>query len=71
EERRTGAGRCPLSAGKVYTCNQCPENFSSQSFLVLHQRQHSRRHLILCPCCNRTFIWASDFLRHHRTHTGE
>ncbi|XP_019328956.1 PREDICTED: zinc finger protein 777 [Aptenodytes forsteri] len=64
--------RYPLSPGKMmYTCSECMENFSSQSFLVLHQRQHTNRHLILCPCCNRTFTWASDFVRHHRTHTGE
>lgn len=62
----------PLSPGKrMYTCNECMENFSSESFLILHQRRHTNRHCILCPCCNRTFTWASDFVRHHRTHTGE
>lgn len=62
----------PLPPGKVmYTCGECMENFSSQSFLLLHQRQHTRHHLILCPCCNRSFTWASDFVRHHRMHTGE
>ncbi|XP_072711081.1 zinc finger protein 783-like isoform X2 [Ciconia boyciana] len=60
----------PLSPGKMmYTCNECMENFSSQSFLILHQ--HTNHHLILCPCCNRSFTWASEFVRHHRTHTGE
>ncbi|NXS39869.1 ZN184 protein, partial [Balaeniceps rex] len=64
--------RYPLSPGKMmYTCNECMENFSSQSFLILHQRQHTNHHIILCPCCNRTFTWASDFVRHHQTHTGE
>lgn len=64
--------RYPLSPGKMmYTCNECMENFSSQSFLLLHQRRHTNHHLILCPCCNRSFTWASDFVRHHRTHTGE
>ncbi|NWI32872.1 ZN614 protein, partial [Sula dactylatra] len=64
--------RYPLSPGKMmYTCNECMENFSSQSFLILHQRQHTNDHLILCPCCNRSFTWASDFVRHHQTHTGE
>ncbi|KAF1625179.1 Zinc finger protein 7, partial [Eudyptes filholi] len=69
---KPGPNRYPLPPGKMmYTCNECMENFSSQSFLILHQRQHTNRHLILCPCCNRTFTWASDFVRHHRTHTGE
>ncbi|NXE16694.1 ZN583 protein, partial [Lophotis ruficrista] len=64
--------RCPLSPGKMmYTCNECMENFSSQSFLLLHQRRHAHRHPILCPCCDRTFTWVSDFVRHHWTHTGE
>ncbi|NXT47863.1 RBAK protein, partial [Pluvianellus socialis] len=61
-----------LSPGKVtYACNECTENFSSESLLVLHQRRHTDHHLILCPGCNRSFSWASDFVRHHRTHTGE
>ncbi|NWU92539.1 ZN569 protein, partial [Upupa epops] len=64
--------RFPLSPGKMmYTCNECMENFSSQSFLLLHQRRHASRHVILCPCCNRTFTWAKDFVRHHWTHTDE
>ncbi|NXX55024.1 ZN879 protein, partial [Scopus umbretta] len=69
---KPGPSRYPLSPGKMmYTCNECMENFSSQSFLILHQRRHTNRHLILCPCCNRSFTWASDFVRHHQTHTGE
>ncbi|NXW52838.1 ZN180 protein, partial [Nyctiprogne leucopyga] len=64
--------RYPLAPGKMmYTCNECMENFSSQSFLILHQRRHTNRHLILCPCCNRSFTWASDFVRHHWTHTDQ
>ncbi|KAM6032549.1 uncharacterized protein VSU04_017329 isoform 2-T2 [Chlamydotis macqueenii] len=64
--------RCPLSPGKMmYTCNECMENFSSQSFLILHQRRHAHRHPILCPCCDRTFTWVSDFVRHHGARTGE
>ncbi|NXY22341.1 ZN543 protein, partial [Atrichornis clamosus] len=66
-----GTSRCPLSPGKMmYTCNECLENFSSQSFLTLHQRRHSGHHLILCPCCNRSFTWVSDFVRQHWTHAG-
>ncbi|NXI99137.1 Z354C protein, partial [Psophia crepitans] len=64
--------RYPLSPGKMmYTCNECMGNFSSQSFLVLHQRRHTNQHLMLCPCCNRSFTCVSDFVRHHRPHTGE
>ncbi|NWV08670.1 ZN543 protein, partial [Ptilonorhynchus violaceus] len=66
-----GPPRCPLTPGKMmYTCNECLENFSSQSFLTLHQRRHSGHHLILCPCCNRSFTWVSDFVRQHWTHMG-
>ncbi|NXT27811.1 ZNF12 protein, partial [Syrrhaptes paradoxus] len=62
----------PLSPGEMmYTCNECMENFSSQSFLTLHQRRHTNHHLILCPCCNRSFSCASDFVRRHWSHTGE
>ncbi|XP_064504324.1 zinc finger protein 467-like isoform X2 [Pseudopipra pipra] len=63
--------RCPLSPGKMlYTCSECLENFSSQSFLTVHQRQHSGRHLILCPCCNWSFTCISDFVRQHWAHAG-
>ncbi|XP_027562695.1 zinc finger protein 628-like, partial [Neopelma chrysocephalum] len=63
--------RCPLSPGKMlYKCSECLENFSSQSFLTVHQRQHSGRHLILCPCCNWSFTCISDFVRQHWAHAG-
>ncbi|NXO08632.1 ZN543 protein, partial [Oriolus oriolus] len=66
-----GPARCSLSSGKMmYTCNECLENFSSQSFLTVHQRRHSGHHLILCPCCNRSFTWVSDFVRQHWAHMG-
>ncbi|NXX10878.1 ZN432 protein, partial [Podargus strigoides] len=69
---RSSPASCPLSPAKMmYTCNECMENFSSQSFLILHQRRHTSHHLILCPCCDRTFAWASDFVRHHQSYTGE
>ncbi|NXC40740.1 ZN264 protein, partial [Penelope pileata] len=62
----------PLSAQKVtYTCTECMENFSSQNFLVLHQRMHNdRHHFTLCPCCNRSFAWASEFVRQRQTDAG-
>ncbi|XP_054027266.1 zinc finger protein 777-like [Dryobates pubescens] len=64
-------GRCPRSPAKVmYSCSDCMENFSSQSFLILHQRRHTKHHGILCPCCNRSFPCASAFVRHHWSHTG-
>ncbi|NXB09205.1 ZN543 protein, partial [Cnemophilus loriae] len=66
-----GPARCSLSPGKMmYTCNECLETFSSQGFLTVHQRRHSGHHLILCPCCNRSFTWVSDFVRQHWMHVG-
>ncbi|XP_041878229.1 zinc finger protein 316-like isoform X2 [Corvus kubaryi] len=66
-----GPARCSLAPGKMmYTCNECMENFSSQGFLTVHQRRHSVHHLILCPCCNRSFTWVSDFVRQHWAHMG-
>ncbi|NXO92327.1 ZN543 protein, partial [Certhia brachydactyla] len=66
-----GSARCSLSSGKMmYTCNECLETFSNQVFLTVHQRRHSGHHLILCPCCNRSFTWVSDFVRQHWTHMG-
>ncbi|NWT97373.1 ZN583 protein, partial [Urocynchramus pylzowi] len=62
---------CSLSPGKMmYTCTECRETFSNQGFLTVHQRRHSGHHLILCPCCNRSFTWVSDFVRQHWTHMG-
>ncbi|XP_059727185.1 mucin-2-like isoform X1 [Haemorhous mexicanus] len=61
-----GPARCSLPPGKVmYTCTECRETFSNQVFLTVHQRRHSGHHLILCPCCNRSFTWVSDFVRQH------
>ncbi|NWW00673.1 ZNF10 protein, partial [Machaerirhynchus nigripectus] len=66
-----GPARCSLAPEKMmYKCNECLENFSSQGFLTVHQRRHSGHHLILCPCCNRSFTWVSDFVRQHWTHMG-
>ncbi|NWH91103.1 ZN543 protein, partial [Aegithalos caudatus] len=67
-----GPSRCSLSPGKVmYTCNECLETFSNQVFLTVHQRRHTgHHHLIMCPCCNRSFTWVSDFVRQHWTHMG-
>ncbi|NXK56314.1 ZN614 protein, partial [Chauna torquata] len=65
--------RYPLSPGKImYTCSECMENFSSQNFLMLHQRMHAEQHhFTLCPCCNRSFVWASEFVRHRQTDVGK
>ncbi|NXG99473.1 Z354C protein, partial [Loxia leucoptera] len=66
-----GPARCSLPPGKVmYTCTECPETFSNQIFLTVHQRRHTGHHLILCPCCNRSFTWVSDFVRQHWMHMG-
>ncbi|XP_021237846.1 zinc finger protein 777-like isoform X2 [Numida meleagris] len=64
--------RFPLSPQKImYTCTECMENFSSQNFLVLHQRTHAdQHHFTLCPCCNRSFAWASEFVRHRQSDAG-
>ncbi|XP_016161678.1 PREDICTED: zinc finger protein 777-like [Ficedula albicollis] len=63
--------QCSLSSGKMmYTCNECLETFSNQIFLTVHQRRHSGHHLILCPCCNRSFTWVTDFVRQHWKHMG-
>ncbi|KAM9573415.1 zinc finger protein 777-like [Guaruba guarouba] len=70
--RKQSSSRFPLPPGNVmYTCEECMENFSSQSFLILHQWQHSQQHIILCPCCNQSFTWASEFVRYHQPHIGE
>uniref|UniRef100_A0A674HGT1 Proteoglycan 4-like n=1 Tax=Taeniopygia guttata TaxID=59729 RepID=A0A674HGT1_TAEGU len=41
-----------------------------EGFLTVHQRRHSGHHLILCPCCNRSFTWVSDFVRQHWMYMG-
>ncbi|XP_030122757.3 uncharacterized protein [Taeniopygia guttata] len=66
-----GPTQCSLSSGKMmYTCTECRETFSNQGFLTVHQRRHSGHHLILCPCCNRSFTWVSDFVRQHWMYMG-
>uniref|UniRef100_A0A672TYY0 C2H2-type domain-containing protein n=1 Tax=Strigops habroptila TaxID=2489341 RepID=A0A672TYY0_STRHB len=69
---KPSTSRFPLSPGNVmYTCKECMESFSSQSFLILHQWQHSQHHLILCPSCGKSFNEKSNLNKHYRIHTGE
>ncbi|XP_042750513.1 zinc finger protein 282-like isoform X1 [Lagopus leucura] len=69
---KSNPSRFPLSPHKItYTCTECMENFSSQNFLALHQRTHAdRHHFTLCLCCNRSFVWASEFVHHSQSDAG-
>ncbi|KAK7098850.1 uncharacterized protein [Littorina saxatilis] len=57
---------------KLFSCSQCGEGFTLQSYLNRHMKY---RHLKLtrfpCSMCHKDFVRQADLIKHHRVHTGE
>ncbi|XP_048190522.1 zinc finger protein 445 isoform X2 [Perognathus longimembris pacificus] len=54
---------------KPYKCNQCDKVFRHHSFLLIHQRVHTREKPYHCKECGKAFRWTSNLYRHQRQHS--
>uniref|UniRef100_A0A9L0S057 Zinc finger protein 445 n=1 Tax=Equus caballus TaxID=9796 RepID=A0A9L0S057_HORSE len=54
-----------------YKCSQCGRAFRNHSFLLIHQRIHTRERPYKCKECGKAFRWSSNFSRHQRIHALE
>nr|XP_006984771.1 zinc finger protein 597 isoform X1 [Peromyscus maniculatus bairdii] len=58
-------------AKNVYKCPDCDQSFSDNTYLVLHQKIHSREKRYKCNTCEKTFSHRTNLRTHKRIHTGE
>ncbi|XP_055460765.1 zinc finger protein 597 [Psammomys obesus] len=58
-------------ASNVYKCPDCDQSFSDNTYLVLHQKIHSREKRYKCSTCEKTFSHRTSLRTHRRIHTGE
>lgn len=72
----------PLSRGAVFhipqsdnnteephKCKYCSKTFRIRSFLLIHQRVHTREKPYKCRECDKAFRWSSNLSRHVRLHS--
>uniref|UniRef100_A0A673TAX0 Zinc finger protein 445 n=1 Tax=Suricata suricatta TaxID=37032 RepID=A0A673TAX0_SURSU len=52
-------------------CSQCGKAFRNHSFLLIHQRIHTREKPYKCRECGKAFRWSSNLSRHQRSHALE
>ncbi|XP_008844340.1 zinc finger protein 597 [Nannospalax galili] len=55
----------------LYNCPDCDESFSDNTYLVLHQKIHSREKKYVCSDCGKTFSHRTNLRTHRRIHTDE
>ncbi|XP_008069322.1 zinc finger protein 597 [Carlito syrichta] len=58
-------------AKNVFKCTECDQSFSDNSYLVLHQKIHSREKKYKCGDCGKIFNHRANLRTHRRIHTGE
>uniref|UniRef100_A0A667HNL6 Zinc finger protein 445 n=1 Tax=Lynx canadensis TaxID=61383 RepID=A0A667HNL6_LYNCA len=61
----------PSSTEEAYKCSQCGKAFRNHSFLLIHQRIHTREKPYKCRECGKAFRWSSNLSRHQRIHSLE
>ncbi|XP_050996103.1 zinc finger protein 445 [Acomys russatus] len=50
-------------------CKYCSRTFRNLSFLLIHQRVHTREKPYKCRECGKAFRWSSNLSRHERGHS--
>ncbi|XP_036123381.1 zinc finger protein 445 [Molossus molossus] len=53
----------------AFKCSQCGKGFRNHSFLLIHQRVHTREKPYKCRECGKAFRWSSNLSRHQRSHS--
>ncbi|GAB1300612.1 Zinc finger protein 597 [Apodemus speciosus] len=61
----------PWEEATVYKCPDCDQSFSDNTYLVSHQKIHSREKKYKCSTCEKTFSHRTNLRTHKRIHTGE
>ncbi|XP_054450809.1 zinc finger protein 445 [Pteronotus mesoamericanus] len=68
-----GGGLPGTPSGQVsegrFTCSHCSKAFRNHSFLLIHQRVHTREKPYKCRECGKAFRWSSNLSRHQRSHS--
>lgn len=49
-------------------CKYCGKAFHNRSFLLIHERVHTREKPYQCRECEKAFRWSSNLYRHQRKH---
>ncbi|KAM5227350.1 zinc finger protein 597 [Ctenodactylus gundi] len=63
---------CPWEeTTNVYNCPECDQNFSDNSYLLLHQKIHLREKKYKCGDCGKIFSNRANLRTHRRIHAGE
>ncbi|EHB16165.1 Zinc finger protein 445 [Heterocephalus glaber] len=52
-----------------HKCSQCGKALCNHSFLLIHQRVHTREKHYKCRECGKAFRWNSNLYRHQRRHS--
>ncbi|XP_060060833.1 zinc finger protein 445 isoform X1 [Erinaceus europaeus] len=69
EDRAFQVPQSDPATEKPYTCGLCGKVFRNHSFLLIHQRIHTRERPYKCRECGKAFRWSSNLSRHQRVHS--
>ena len=57
---------------KPFKCHLCSKKYGIRASLMMHyERKHLKTGRYQCKFCKRSFYLKSEWLRHHRSHTGQ
>ncbi|XP_064455806.1 transcription factor che-1-like [Ornithodoros turicata] len=68
--KSTVAAEKPKPTGK-FRCKYCPFASDEKSLVRWHQSKHPKEKPLVCPICNKSYMWRSSMAAHRQSHTGE